>query len=194
MRAAGAENSDVAAGLASAGPSAVSLSAEFQALYRAHITHVLHTLRRFGVRERDVEDVAHEVFLTVHRRFADFDRSRPVRPWLCGIMYRIALDHRRLARHRYEVAEPLPDVSDGARPADEALADAQMRRLLLEALEAIPLDRRAVLVMHDIDGVPMADVADALSVPVNTGYSRLRTARQELEAAVRRLQARGGAW
>ena len=60
-------------------------------------------------------------------------------------------------------------------------------RMLAARLERIPLARRAVLVMHDIDDVPVEDVAAALAIPRFTVYSRLRKARRELEAAVRRL-------
>ena len=57
---------------------------------------------------------------------------------------------------------------------------------LLAALERIPLRRRAVLVMHEIDGVPVQEVATALGSPRFTVYSRLRKARRELESALRR--------
>jgi RNA polymerase sigma-70 factor (ECF subfamily) len=56
----------------------------------------------------------------------------------------------------------------------------------MTALETIPLPRRAVLVMHELDEVPMRQVAAALSIPLFTAYSRLRMARKELEATVRR--------
>jgi len=55
------------------------------------------------------------------------------------------------------------------------------------------IDKRAVLVMHDMDGVAMPKIAEALSIPLNTAYSRLRLARQELERNVRELRPAGGA-
>ena len=58
---------------------------------------------------------------------------------------------------------------------------------MLAALERIPLPRRAVLVMHDIDDVPVSQVAATLDIPLFTVYSRLRKARRELEAAIRRM-------
>ena len=59
--------------------------------------------------------------------------------------------------------------------------------MVLAALERIPLPRRAVLVMHDLDDVPVAEVASVLGIPLFTAYSRLRKARRELEVAVRRM-------
>ena len=68
--------------------------------------------------------------------------------------------------------------------------EAQTRELVLAALERVPLERRAVFIMHEIDEIPMGDVAQSLSIPLFTGYSRLRRARVEFETAVRALQKR----
>jgi RNA polymerase sigma-70 factor (ECF subfamily) len=59
---------------------------------------------------------------------------------------------------------------------------------VLEALDAIDLDRRAVFVLYEIDGVTMDEIARSLGIPVNTAYSRLRVARGEFAAAVKRLK------
>jgi RNA polymerase sigma-70 factor (ECF subfamily) len=72
------------------------------------------------------------------------------------------------------------------------MAAQQDRQLVLQALESIDLDRRAVFVLYEIDGESMSDIALALGVPVNTAYSRLRAARAEFASAVKRLTLRGG--
>ncbi len=166
---------------------------DFRTLFEREFSYVWNTLRRLGVREPDLEDVTHDVFLQVHRRFADFDQTRPLRPWLFGFAFRVASDHRRLARHRHEVRDDQAVALDPSAPADEQIARAQRHTLLSEALELVELDRRAVLVLHDIDGVAIPEIAESLAIPVNTAYSRLRLAREELAAAVKRLHARRGA-
>jgi RNA polymerase sigma-70 factor (ECF subfamily) len=55
------------------------------------------------------------------------------------------------------------------------------------ALARLPLDQRAVFVLHDLDGHLMKDVAEALGISVNTGYSRLRAARARFTAVVREM-------
>jgi DNA-directed RNA polymerase specialized sigma24 family protein len=67
------------------------------------------------------------------------------------------------------------------------LSTKQTHALLQAALERISLPRRTVLVMHELDDVPVTEVAAALSIPLFTVYSRLRKARQELEVATRRI-------
>jgi RNA polymerase sigma-70 factor (ECF subfamily) len=165
----------------------------FRALFEAEMSYVFHTLYRLGVRRADLEDVTHEVFVAVHRALPDYDPTRPLRPWLFGFAFRFASDYRRRARFSREVArEKTPEVADEAPPADEQLAAEQARRLVIDALQALPLERRAVLVMHDIDGHAMPEIADALSIPLNTAYSRLRVARADFKAAVKRMRLRRG--
>jgi RNA polymerase sigma-70 factor (ECF subfamily) len=158
----------------------------FRSLFEAELPYVVRTLRRLGAAERDVEDLAQEVFVAVHRRFAEYDPVRPPRPWLFAFAYRVASNHRRLARHRVEH----PDADAGGRASDPGPGpheQRESRELLLRALERLPLERRTVLVMHDLDGFTAPVIAETLSVPVNTVYARLRIARQELERAVRAL-------
>jgi RNA polymerase sigma-70 factor (ECF subfamily) len=164
---------------------------EFRDLYEAEFGYVWSSLRRLGVLEKDIEDLAHDVFITAYRRLGAFDRGRPMRPWLFGICFRLASDFRRRAHHQHEVAEDGQDVADGGRLPDDEVAARQARDQVLRALESLDLDRRAVFVMHEIDGVAVPQIAEALEVPLNTAYSRLRLARQDFATAVRRLAAQG---
>jgi RNA polymerase sigma-70 factor (ECF subfamily) len=158
---------------------------DFHAMYRAEFPYVFHSLRRLGVAPRDVEDVAHDVFLAVYRRWSDYDASRPLRPWLFGFAYRIASDHRRSARHRREVVGAEAEPADDARLPDEEVEGERMRKKVLDALDRMDFERRGILVMHDIDGHPVPEIARALAIPLNTAYSRLRLARKDFEKAIR---------
>ena len=89
-----------------------------------------------------------------------------------------------------ELAFASLEIRDGGAGPDEALQAKQARATVMRALERVPLRRRAVLVMHDLEEVPTAEVAAALSIPLFTAYSRLRKARKELEAALRRIAPR----
>ncbi|MBX3217363.1 MAG: sigma-70 family RNA polymerase sigma factor [Labilithrix sp.] len=164
---------------------------DFRPVFREHFRFVCLTLRRLGVRDGDVEDVAQDVFVTVHRKLDTYDPSRPLRVWLFGFCLRAAAAHRRLARHRLQVQEETaPETAaDGPLPDAELAAD-QDRRLVLAALDAIDPHRRPVFVMYDLEEFTVAEIAEALSIPVNTVYSRLRVAREEFREQVARLRAR----
>jgi RNA polymerase sigma-70 factor (ECF subfamily) len=162
---------------------------DFRTLFEAECDYVVHTLRRLGVHSADCPDVAHEVFLIVLRHLGACDRSRPMRPWLFGIAYRVARDYRRLSRVRHEVPTADWDAEDPSLSPEEALVARRRATVVRDALDALDLERRAVFVMHDIDGHGMPDIAAALAIPLNTGYSRLRLARADFTAAVKRARA-----
>ena len=167
----------------------------FAEIFEAEFSYVVHTLRRLGVRERDLDDVTQEVFITVHRSLDRFDSSRPVRPWLFGHALRHASDYRRLARHQRELLDGDAGPAEHAdeRPiADAELAASERRAMVVRALDALDLDRRAVLVLHDIEGNAMPVAAEVLAIPLNTAYSRLRLAREQFRAEVQRLRRTQG--
>jgi RNA polymerase sigma-70 factor, ECF subfamily len=159
----------------------------FEELYRQQLDYVWHTLRRLGVRASDLEDLVHDVFVVVYRRLADFDPTRAIRPWLFGIAYRVASEHRRRqpphapSARAEEAVDALPDQAPSP---ERILASEEARQRVAAALAHLPLDQRAVLVLHDIDGVPVPEIALTLELPLNTVYSRLRLGRSKFVAAL----------
>lgn len=153
--------------------------------FQSEFDYLHRSLRRLGVRSEDIEDDLQEVFLVLHRKWTAYDPTRPLRPYLFGIAFRVVSGRKR--RNQREVPSLLDEHPAVDLGADQALDAAAARQLLLDALSRVPLARRAVLVMHDLDETPMREVAQVLSIPLFTGYSRLRKARRELEAAVRHL-------
>lgn len=176
-------------GVARPGSSADSEAADCLSAYQAELDYLVGSLRRLGVRSADLEDVLHEVFLVMLRRWDDYDRARPLRPWLFGIAFRVAAGQRRRGS-RELLIEGWEGEYAGASP-DEALSLSETRLLLLRALEQVPLERRAVLILHEVDEVSMRDIAEQLEIPLFTAYSRLRKARKELDGALARL-GKGG--
>ncbi|HTQ48813.1 MAG TPA: sigma-70 family RNA polymerase sigma factor [Polyangiaceae bacterium] len=165
-------------------------SPDLRALFTMHAPYVWNSLRRLGVPPADLEDLTHDVFIQVQGHLGEYDPTRAARPWLFGFAFRIASQYRRRAYRRHETSAEVAAAKavDPAALPDQRIAIEQDRRLVLEALEAIPLERRAVLVLYEIDGVSMEEIARTLGIPVNTAYSRLRTARAEFATAVKRLR------
>jgi RNA polymerase sigma-70 factor (ECF subfamily) len=161
---------------------------ELRDVFDAHAAYVWNTLRRLGAPASDLEDLTHDVFVQVQRHLADYDLSRPIKPWLFGFAFRIYAQYRRRAKRRPESPSDKVDAVDPAALADERMAVEHDRRLVIAALDAIEQDRRAVFVLYELDGVPMDEIARTLGIPANTAYSRLRVARAEFKAAVVRLR------
>jgi RNA polymerase sigma-70 factor (ECF subfamily) len=153
--------------------------------FQGDLDYVHRALRRLGAAPSEIDDLTQDVFVALRRAWHNYDPGRPIRPYLFGIAFRIASTHQRKRRREMSLG-PADPVDLGPNP-HELLQSKQARAVVLAALEQIALPRRAVLVMFDLDDVPMIDVAAALEIPLFTAYSRLRKARRELERVVRRL-------
>ncbi|MBK7860704.1 MAG: RNA polymerase sigma factor [Archangiaceae bacterium] len=167
------------------------LGNDFQAMYRAELKPVWSFLRRLGAQGRDLEDLTQEVFLTAYQRREAYDPAQPIRPWLLGIAYRRAADHRRLAYHARETeAEAAPEVPDERQDHERSLLAKEAKELVYQALDELPLEKRALVALHDLEGESVPAIAQALGVPLNTTYSRLRLARDQFARAFAAAQER----
>jgi DNA-directed RNA polymerase specialized sigma24 family protein len=111
----------------------------------------------------DLEDVAHEVFLQVYRRFADYDAARPLRPWLFAFAYNVARDFRSLSRNRHPTGDDTDALVHDGPAADALLMRAEALALALRAMDALDADERAVF-LELIRRV--ADAAESLRDPL----------------------------
>jgi RNA polymerase sigma-70 factor (ECF subfamily) len=172
----------------SAPPVATPASGCLEAFER-DLDYIFATLQRLGAAPCEIEDLAQEVFMVLHRNWTTLDTDRPLRPYLFGVAFRIVCAHRR--RRAREILYPALDADDSAPGPEGSLQSKESIAFLLTALESVPMIRRAVVIMHDLDGVPIVDVARTLSIGRFAAYARLRKGRRELTTAVRRL-SRGG--
>jgi RNA polymerase sigma-70 factor (ECF subfamily) len=163
-----------------------------RAIFERDFDYVWHSLRRLGVHARDREDLAQDVFVHVYRRLEEYDTTRPSRPWLFAFVFRCASDWRRLAWQRVEPMGDYPEPAGSAPGAEEALAKKQDLALVERAIQHVAVERRGVFILHELEECPMKEVASLLDIPLFTAYSKLRVAREEFAAAVRRLRARKG--
>lgn len=160
-------------------------------IFDEHARYVIRTLRHLGVRESDVEDVAQEVFVTVHRKLAEFEGRSKLRTWLYAICLRVASDHRRRAHVVRELATDNPPVDSGERSGNEPDASLESRTFVQELLAGLDDDKRTVLVLYEIEGLNMREVAEVVGCPLQTAYSRLHAARELLQAAWLRSKKEG---
>jgi len=155
-------------------------------VFHAELDYIFETLRRLGARPGEVEDLAHDVFVVLHRNWPHLDTSRPLRPYIFGVAFRIVCSHRR--RRARETPYASLEQEDEAPSPERALQTSESIALVHAALERVPLPRRAVLIMHDLDGTPIVDIARTLDISRFGTYARLRKGRMELASAVRLLR------
>jgi len=161
------------------------------AIYAQNAQFLWKNLARAGVADGDLPDALQEVLLVVHRRLDSFDGSSRLTTWLFGICVRVASTMRRSRRRRREeVIDPnqrTHHLVEANNPEEAALARDRTRRLG-EALDRLEPDKRAVLVMFELEGLGCQEIADLLGVPKGTVFSRLSSARQTFLLALERLE------
>ncbi|MDP3238364.1 MAG: sigma-70 family RNA polymerase sigma factor [Myxococcales bacterium] len=158
-------------------------------VYQAELGAVHSFLARLGAPSGDLPDLLHDVFLTAVRRWSSYDPQRPVRPWLMGIAFNVYGDWKKTGARRFEEGrDELPERGDGTDLESQVEArktGAMVQAALLELDEP----KRAAFVMHHFEGLSPNEISEVMQVPAATTYTRLRTARIELTAAVRRRQS-----
>lgn len=161
-------------------------------MFAQHASYVLGLVRRLGVPAGDVEDVAQEVFVNVHRGLPAFQGRSSLKTWLCGITLRTAANHRRKAYRRRERPGAVELELTVAATQEDALERARMAAQLQRALDALSPKLRDVFVLYEIEELPMDEVARLVGCLRFTAYTRLRAARGALAAQLTRAQAKGG--
>jgi len=168
-----------------ASPAAVATSAE---IFRAHGAFVFRLLRRLGVPDADLDDVTQDVFISVHRSLDRYEERNQMRSWLYRICVREASRHRRGRPPAGTVDVDLLEQPSGSSPEDAAQAN-QARADFDRLLAVLDEDRRNVFVLYEVEELSMEEVATVVGCPLATAYSRLRSARQLVLAAAKRLEA-----
>ncbi len=162
----------------------------FREVFEQHAPGVGRILRYLGVPASDLMDAAQDVFLVVDRRYDEFEGRSSLTTWIRQICVRVAFTYRRRRRRRREdiVAKP-PEIS--VQPAQQArIEEEEGRALLMRLLDVLDDEQRAVVVLHDVEQLPMREVAEALRCPMQTAYSRRNAALHRLrrEIALSKVQ------
>jgi RNA polymerase sigma-70 factor (ECF subfamily) len=133
----------------------------------------------------DAEDVAQEAFAKAYRSFDQLrDRTR-FRAWLVRMTWRMALDRQRANRRRWVREFPVADPAEAGLQArldtGDVVAARERAEHLWNAIEALPVKLRLVVVLAGIEGHDMHEVSALLDVPEGTVKSRLFLARKQLK-------------
>lgn len=150
-----------------------------------------HTDRMWGVAVRtlhdhgEAADAVQEALLAAHRSAARFRGEASVRTWLHRILVNTCIDRLRDARRRPTV--PWPD-HEVAAPRPDPGTELATRMAVSDALAALPDFQRVAIVLVDVQGFGVAEVARILDVPVGTVKSRCARGRTRLAALLGHLR------
>ncbi|MCI0370977.1 MAG: sigma-70 family RNA polymerase sigma factor [candidate division NC10 bacterium] len=166
--------------------------AAFTALLRRHQAKVYRLAMNMTRNPQDAEEVTQDVFLAVYRKIGGFDGRAAFSTWLYRVASNAALMKlrgRRGGPHLSIEEEGPAFTPDGhhARPVadwselpEDRLLSGERRRVLEQAIETLPPDYRAAVVLRDIEGLSNQEVAEILGATVLAVKSRLHRARLTL--------------
>lgn len=159
---------------------------------------VYNYLYRMMGNAADAEDLTQEVFVRLYTSLGSFRNQASLNTWLFRIAGNLCIDYfRRSKKHRavaYSLDEPIGgearDGTDGAASAREIadhtyephrlMEQQEMSQQIQIALSGLPEKLRAVLLLHDIEGMPYEEIAQVVGCPLGTVKSRLFNARLQL--------------
>jgi RNA polymerase sigma-70 factor (ECF subfamily) len=125
-------------------------------------------------------DLTQDVFLLVWRSAGTYQHTDSARSWLLRLTRNRALDELRRDHRRLASESTLPKQRFHALPAPLALTDAAERQTVWDAMDTLPAEQRAALVLAFFQGLSHQEIAACLRTPLGTIKARIRRALQML--------------
>lgn len=148
-----------------------------------------YNLARWLMRnEQDAEDVVQESYLRAFRFFEGFHPGANARAWLLRIVRNTCytvLGARNLKQQEFAPEAEIEGVADPAPSPRAKLATKATIETVREAISALPVDLRAVIVLRELEGLSYKEISDVAGIPLGTVMSRLSRARDQLYLILR---------
>lgn len=162
----------------------------FSEIYERHFDFVWRSAANRGIPSGSLDDVAQEVFIVIARKLPEFEGRSSIRTWIAAIVRRVVADFVRKRGN-----QPAGDVSLEREPSGQSAAAGELERKaaveLLDALLArMPAEQREVFVLHELEELSGAEIAELTNTNENTVWTRLRAARRMFQEGVARNRAR----
>jgi RNA polymerase sigma-70 factor (ECF subfamily) len=158
----------------------------FQCIVERYRGRLINVVGRF-INDRDrAEDIVQEVFLRVFRSRHNYRRQGRFSTWIFTIAINLAKNEiRRKVRRKGEVSlegieeaiGPTTATADRSPGAEERLGREQIRQMVTEAIEKLPVKYREAVVLRDIEGLAYDEIASVLRIPGGTVRSRINRGR-----------------
>jgi len=154
----------------------------FQELFHLHRASVAQLVHRMTGGSSELEDLVQEVFVQVHKSLGRFRNESRLSTWIYRIAVNVVLMHRRAASSRPISVAPPQEATlvDEAGPPDEQLARRRRVEALYRVLDRVSEKKRAVYILHELEGLSPSEIGSIVGAPVLTVRTRLFYARREV--------------
>jgi RNA polymerase sigma-70 factor (ECF subfamily) len=161
----------------------------WEALVRTYQSSVYAVTRHYLRDHEEARDIAQDVFVRLYERLDSFSGGDTFNAWLLQMARNASIDRLR----RIKARPPASDVAfedavmAGTDDPERNASEEARERLLHRAVALLGDKHREVLLLKEIQGLKIEEVAQLLSLPVGTVKSRANRARLELAAVLSRL-------
>jgi RNA polymerase sigma-70 factor (ECF subfamily) len=163
--------------------------AAWRALYDRHFGKVARLVRALGIVDAEADDLCQEIFLIIYRHLGSFRGEARLSTWIHRLATREAIRHAKRRRMKRALLELLKRSEHPALPRDWSENEAARRQFLSQLLARLSPERRLALVLFEIEGRPVEEIAEACGCAVNTVWTRIHRARVQLEQIAKEGQA-----
>lgn len=164
-------------------------SSAWEELVTRYSRRVYNVAYQFTGRHEEAEDLTQDIFLKIYRSLGTFDLEAAFLPWLIRVSKNMCVDHyRKRRRERLLVHgnwEKITNVACTRSNPYQKTFNRERRAILLRALEQIPSDLKAVVILRDLQGLTYQEISEAMDLPEGTVKSRLNRGRLELARFIR---------
>ena len=165
----------------------------WEAIVRQNWRKVFNVAYKFVGKHDEAEDLTQDIFLKIFKALKSFDRRANFQTWIISISRNLCIDHYRSVRKERQTIAREVDTSD-LQPASsdrgpyQAAEHQDLRGLLRQALQKLPLTLRTAVILRDLQELSYQEIADRLGLPEGTVKSRINRGRLELARQLKRLQ------
>lgn len=169
---------------------------EFEELALAHLDPLYSAALRLTKNERDAEDLVQDTCMRAYRFFDKFERGTNIKAWLFKILTNTFINRYRRKVKERTVVEGVEreavherfvsrDATDFAANPEQYFFDRLLSDDVLQAIDALPIDFRLVVILADLQEFSYKEIAEILECPVGTVMSRLFRGRKLLQKNLR---------
>jgi len=163
-------------------------SNDLDSLYRAHFSDVHRFVFHFVQNAALADELAQDTFLKAYEAWGSFRGEAPERIWLLRIARNVCLDYLRSPRARQAKAASLDKAAETGTPTgceppltvEQTARQAEMTECVQQFVLSLPETLRTPLILHDMEGLTNAQIAQVLSVSLEAAKMRLHRARARL--------------
>ena len=165
----------------------------WETIVRQNWRKVFNVAYKFVGKHDEAEDLTQDIFLKIFKALGSFDRRANFQTWIISISRNLCIDHYRSVRKERQTIAREVDTTD-LQPASsdrgpyQAAEHQDLRGLLRQALQKLPLTLRTAVILRDLQELSYQEIADRLGLPEGTVKSRINRGRIELAHQLRRLQ------